>query len=268
MSHINTTYPKYITYVEEYSFTTWRSCDDPKLLIKEMIETNKKYISIVSIFDLIPSIVKLKIYYKQLKNMGFIKCSSESDIEGQILEINYVLLTRYFPFRNDILVKVNNDLDKYKDKFKIGIHVRLWNDKLNDKNVNWELVNKILNLTSNICGNRTCINTLSVFGNKFIESFSSKNNNVYVYKPYMAVKHFSKSKMAKGDEEKILGDIISVSKSDYFLLTKGSTFSLMMLYSGLYSNYEMCNRKNFSTIEGNNFYDHLEREWKEYNDCE
>lgn len=199
--------------------------------------------------------------------MKFIKCSKENEIDNQIIEINYILFNKYFTFNNKILNNVNKLLFKYKNKYKIGIHYRSIDDVINNDYTDWNYLNKLNNKLKEICNNKKCEFVLSSFSNNFSLSFKEINKNTFIYKSYLKSKHLTKSKINKEDNEKILGDLISVSKCDYLLLSKRSTYSLLMLYSGGYINYNKCIIKNYSFNEDNNYFDHLEYWWNNNKKC-
>lgn len=140
-------------------------CIDPVYLIDRIVKSKLHSISIRSIHDIVPTIIKTKKYFSLLKHLNLIRCSSKSNILDQILEVNYILYQRYFPFHKKHIETGAKILRIYKNYQKIGIHVRLDDQCLNFCHVNITDVYRISNLSNKYCKN--CIIMLSSFNNNF-----------------------------------------------------------------------------------------------------
>lgn len=241
------------------SFSFYKFCEEPIDLIDRIIKSRVKSISITSIHDIVPTIIKSKKYFKKLKLLKFIKCSNKTNIIHQILEVNYVLYNRYFPFHSRHIAIGNKILDFYKEYKKVGIHIRLGDECLSKCAISIENIQRISNITSMLCKN--CIIMLSSFSRNFTKLFINYNKNVFIYNSSCNIKHSSKSlNFNQLDIDKIVLDIYLTSKSDILILSSGSTFSLLILYEGFYKNYNRCKYKHFVFLNNGEFlYDHLEK---------
>lgn len=115
------------------------------------------------------------------------------------------------------------------------------------------------NITNRIC-RKKCVIFLSSISNYYNKQFQQYYRNVYIYNPRQKIKHSSKSKeFNRKDIEKTIIDIYLASSSDYLILSGGSTFSLLILYTGYYKNHEKCISKEYFFLNNFELYDHLEK---------
>lgn len=70
-----------------YIFLFYKYYVSPIDLIDRIVKSKIPAISITSINDIIPTIIKAKKYYIILKQLKFIKCSNRTDIVGIIVGI-------------------------------------------------------------------------------------------------------------------------------------------------------------------------------------
>lgn len=226
--------------------------------MKRIIESKLFSISITSCHDIVPSIIYTKKYYTKLKKLNFIKCSNKTNYLNQILEINYILLNKYFPFYKRHMILGKNILNRFGKYQKIGVHIRM-NDKcIYSCNANYDDILLINNISKKMCSK--CITILSSFSKKFIQIYFNTCKNVYTYNPKAKIVHSALNvKMSQIDIDKIVIDLYLVSNSDFFLLSGGSTFSLFILYKGYYLNYKLCITKQYFFWNGIDYFDHLRR---------
>lgn len=248
------------------SFSFYSYCINPTDMIIKIVKSNKTSISISSIHDIVPAIVKTRKYYNTLKLLHFIKCSNSNNILNQILEVNYVLYKKYFPFHPRHETIGNNIIHVYKKKYTIGIHVRL-NDKcLKDCIIDIKNISNICNLSKQLC-TTNCFFLLSSFSNKFTKLFMNINNNSYSYNSTYNIKHSRHyNHFNQVDVDKIVLDIYLTSNCDAILVSGYSTFSLLILYKGYYKNYRKCIPKKYFFWNNGEIYDHLER-FRKINKC-
>lgn len=238
------------------SLSFYQYCLDPVDLIDQIIQSKVQTISIRSIHDIVPTIIKSNKYFSKLKMLKFIKCSRKDNMLKQMLEVNYVLYNKYFPFHKEYISSGKTILKLFKTKQKIGVHARL-NDKCLEKcSISINTIFKICNITNKLCNN--CVIMLSSFSRNFTKSFMQYNSNVYVYNSNYNIKHSSKSpNFNQLDIQKTILDIYLTSNSDIILLSGDSTFSLLILYKGYYKNYKRCLSKYYTFWDNNEFYDHI-----------
>lgn len=70
----------------------------------------------------------------------------------------------------------------------------------------------------------------------------------------------------QSDIDKIVIDIHLVSQSDVLLISGYSTFSLIMLFKGIYKDYDKCFVKKYIFWNGGEILDHLNR-FRRYKKC-
>lgn len=246
------------------SFTFYSYCLNPVDMINRIINSNIYSISITSIHDIVPSIIKAKKYFKILKLLHFIKCSNRHNINYQILEVNYNLYRKYFPFHNRHKIIGNSIVKLYKSKNKVGVHVRL-NDKcIKSCSIDKRIIFKIINISNKLC-NKHCFIFLSSFNKNFTQLFMNLNKNTYTFNSTYNIKHsLYYNTFNQIDIDKIVLDIYLTSKCDYLLLSGYSTFSLLILYKGFYKDYTTCNSKYFKFWNNGELYDHLDKFRKNY----
>lgn len=255
----------YIKQNISLSFSFYRYCISPIDLINQIMESKINSIGISSIHDLVPIIIKSKKYYNLLRLMKFIKCSSRNDEVKQIIEVNYVLLNKYFPFHSKYIDIGESIIKKYDKYIKIGIHVRLNDRCLHYCNINTKTIKRIGSISKKYCIKKKCINILSSFSKKFSIKFSEQFKNTYSYKSNIEIKHSSLSNITQCDVEKTIVDIYITSKTDIILLNGYSTYSLLILYKGYYKSYRECSFKQYTFWSNGELYDHLIRFRKKYN---
>lgn len=239
------------------TFSFYNYCLDPIDLIDRIVKSRIKSISILSIHDIIPTIIKTKKYYNILKQLRFIKCSNKANIINQIIEVNYVIYNKYILFHLQYINYGKNILLLYKKEALIGIHVRLYDKCLISCNISMNYIFNITSMINRMCKNK-CKVILSSFSIRFNEKFQSIYKNIYIFNPSLTVKHSFKSKrFDRKDVEKTVMDIHLTSSADYLILSGRSTFSLLILYKGYYRDYEKCIAKEYHFINNIELYDHL-----------
>lgn len=247
-------------------FSFFNYCLDPIELVDKLVISKAKTISIFSIHDIIPTIIKSKKYYRILKRLKLIKCSRRTDIKNQILEVNYVIYNKYILFQLKYIARGNGILNLYSDKKLIGVHVRLSDTCLESCNLSTNNLLLIANISKRICGQESII-MLSSFSKEYNTRFQLLYKNVFIYNPSLIIKHSSKSRQFnKEDIEKTIMDIYLTSKSDFLILSGGSTFSLLILYTGYYKNYEKCLAKKYLFFNNLELFDHLEK-FRKFEKC-
>lgn len=248
------------------SFSFYSYCISPSILIQNIIQSKISSISINTIHDIIPTIVKTKKYYNILKYYKFIKCSAKDNIKSQILEMNYIIYNKYLIFHKNHLIIANKYITKYSIFKKIGLHVRLNDDYLNKyKNCTNQII-QIEKIVSNISKDNIYY-MLSSFNKNFSKEFINRNKNTFAFNQNIDIKHIALSHdINQKDIEKIVMDIHLVSQSDVLLISGYSTFSLIMLFKGYYNNYDKCFVKNYTFWNGGEIFDHLNR-FRRYKKC-
>lgn len=241
------------------SFTFYKYCLSPEDMIYKIVKSHYSSIATQSIHDFVPAIIKSKKFYKELRIKKFIKCSNRSNLIGQIIEVNYLLYNKYFPFYKRHIKIGNNILHLYKSYIKIGVHVRM-NDKcLKSCIVNVENIHRIMNISKKYCQTKFIV-LLSSFDRSFNKLFYALYKNVYSYNITSEIKHSAKSlNITQYDIDKTILDMLLTSNSDILLLNGLSTYSLFILYKGYYSNYNMCKPKPFKFWNNGEVFDHLDR---------
>lgn len=240
------------------TFSFYNYCLDPVDLIDKLIISKIKSISIFSIHDIIPTIIKANKYYEILKQLKLIKCSSKRNIINQIIELNYAIYNKYISFNTHHINKGNKMLRLYRKEALIGIHARLRDECIVLCNVSTNDIYILINMTKKMCKSN-CRVVLSSMSNEFNKQFQSYYNNVFIFNPFQKIKHSSKSKIFDSkDIEKTIMDIYFTSSANYLILSGGSTFSLLILYIGYYSDYQKCKSKEYHFINNYQLFDHLE----------
>lgn len=241
------------------SFSFYIYCLNPTEMINKIIKSNIYSISISSIHDIVPSIIKTNKYYTKLKNLHFIKCSKKENVIHQIIEVNYILYKKYFIFNNRHVIMGKNIIKLYKKKYKIGVHVRLNDTCLKLCKIEIGDIQKINNIIRKVC-KKNCYTFLSSFNNNFSNLYKKFNKNTYTFNSSYKIKHSSNDKnFNQIDVDKIVLDIFLTSNCDAILLSGYSTFSLLILYKGYYRNYTECNSKYYIFWNSGELYDHVER---------
>lgn len=194
-------------------------------------------IKIECIYDLVPQIIKSKRYYELFKKYKLIKYSNKNDILKQIVEVNHYLFRNIFKIKINIID--NSIIQLNNNKYRIGIHYRsndncLNNNKCKNSNSAFKNVMKLLKNYSIELSNNFSI-SLSSADKNFIRKMMKINKDIILYKNDLKIIHSYKLKNIKNDTtkyEKIIGDIILISKSNRYILSYYSTFSLLMYYLG------------------------------------
>lgn len=250
-----------------FSLTFYSYCQSPLDLINKIIKSRLYSIGIWSIHDMVPTIVYSRKYYSLLKLNGFIKCAKKNELLKQMLEVNYVLLNKYFRFYDDHVRVGDNILKRFEDKIKVGIHVRLHDNCLRSCPVDYGRIYGAGKVSKRFCNSTTkCVNILSSFSKNFTMAFANIYNNTYTYNQTSEVKHSAFSVVTRDDVQKIVVDLYLASQSDIILVNGYSTYSLIILYKGYFKNYRKCIAKPYGFWTGGALYDHLNR-FRKKNDC-
>lgn len=246
-------------------FSFYKYCLNPIEVINRIVQSNKYSISIKSIHDIVPSIIKTGNFYNTLKQLHFIKCSKKYNILNQILEVNYILYKKYFPFHKRHINLGNKILHLYERKCKVGVHVRLNDSCLKSCAIDIKTIYVINNLSKSFCKNNNFI-FLSAFNNKFTNLFMKINRNTFSFNSNYIIKHTNNyNNFNQIDIDKIVLDINLISNTDFLLLSGYSTFSLLILYKGFYKDYEKCYSKYYYFWNNGEVYDQLETFRQKYN---
>lgn len=203
-----------------------------------------KYIEIENIYDLLPQIVKSRKFYNIFKNNGYIVKSNRNEVFRQICEINNIILTKVF------MIKKVDMLNKKKESLidgtkRIAIHYRsndlcLIKKKCINTNTTFNNVKRIYEEYKNHLFNYNVTILLSSADENFSRMMIKEYNNVIQFRSDIHPVHslIIQDKDNKYNEMiKIIGDISLLSKSDEFILSFDSTFSLLIFYMGVLDEY-------------------------------
>lgn len=182
-------------------------------------------------------------YYKLFKKVNLINKSISTSKICQSIEINHNLLTEVLHIKKKYYQKINYIMNNYNNY--IGFHIRTGSGDFKDKKrMNKETEIKMIKLGY-------LFNENTYF---FIASDSEKvkhlfkeyyGEKVYVY----SNKSFHSEKVR--DDDISLIELLLLSKSNYLILTPGSTYSLVAFYLNrkCYKCYnKKCNISNLATF--------------------
>lgn len=208
-------------------------------MYKSIINYNKS-IRIKTCHDIIPSMLKCKIYTKDLMKNGFLNNIYKSDILKQTTEINNLIFTKYIILKKVESIKVNYYLSKVKSVCSVALHIR-YNDKCmknNICNISYSLISRYINIINTIDLAKEC-NIYLASSNLHINELLKRSIGLRIieYLPGINPSHsgvFSHTNKSNQNVEikKIIGDIYFLSKADRFILSNLSTFSLLIYYIG------------------------------------
>lgn len=225
-------------------------CEKPCSLYRKIILSQLKTIAFRSVVNIIPSIVKCRIYYNKLVRTGLIIKAKYNEIYYQIFEINEKIYKKYILFNSIYSKKVDLFLNNIRGKRNsIGIHYRV-NDKCfvsscKIKSKAIERINcDIIKMTK---FNNSVIFISTV--NNGIAKLLARGYRLVEYMPEVTPVHISKINRTITNDEvhKTVGDILFIASAEYLILSKDSTFSYLILaLSGKNSFGKM---KNFSIYD-------------------
>lgn len=214
-------------------------------MINQILILKDKYIEIENIYDLLPQIVNTRKFYRVFKNYRYIIKSNRNEVFTQICEINNIILTKVFMIKNvDKLNKEKNESLIYGSK-RIAIHYRshdicLIKKKCINTKTAFNNVKRIYEEYKKHLLNYNVTNLLSSADENFSKLMIKEYNNVIQFRSDIHPVHSLtiQDKDNKNNEMiKIIGDISLLSKSDEFILSFDSTFSLLIFYMGVLDEY-------------------------------
>lgn len=193
--------------------------------------------------------------------MRYIRCSNYSDINNQIFELNYIMYKKYFVFKRYIEKKAFTFINQFSKFYLLAIHIRMSDYCFKNCRYNISIVNNIKNMIKNeliqhkVYKIFLCSNSKSV-----IDKFNYNESNIITYLPKIKIKHSSKSfNITNKEISKIIGDIVVASTANEIYISGWSTYSLMILYKGLFENYHKCRIKKYKFWTNTIVIDHLDK---------
>lgn len=233
-------------FYSKYNITTMnRICGNPCKIYRTFIFSTIKYVKFFSLVDIVPSIVKCKIYYKLFKKYGLLYKAKHNDYQYQYLEISKKIYSKYIKFKGIYLKKIYTFLQNISNIHNtIGIHYRI-NDKcfLHECDISKEIQRRYYNHIKKLYIENLSVILISTLNNKIAKKIS--NGFKYIqYMPYINPIHISINRNITNDEiSKLVGEIILIASAKYLVLSLGSTFSGLILSLGGLD--EKGNKKNF-----------------------
>lgn len=219
-----------------------------------MINSNNRYIKFRSVVDIVPSLIKCKLFYNMLKKKRFLLRAKYNDLFYQYFEVNSILYTKYILFKQIYV----NQFKMFKRNIKnfnnsIGIHYRL-NDACFSKKctINYS---SLLKINKDIKSNKNPNNTIILLStvNTKVDKFLADGFNYTKYMSNINPVHISRinRKITKNEISKTIGDLLLVASAKYLVLTAGSTYSYLILsIGGLCSNKRI---KEYSIYDNNGY---------------
>lgn len=177
-----------------------------------------------------------QIQYNMLfTSLKLIDKTLKSSLIYQSIEINHILLTKILHIKKNIMNKINEVYYNYNNY--IGFHIRTGSGDFKDKKrmkIDTEIEMIKLGYSYNKKSNLFIASDFELVKQIFKEYYGKR---VYIYsqKTYH-------SDIMKNDDISLI-ELILLSKSDYLIITPGSTYSLIALYMN--NNFEKyCNYDN------------------------
>lgn len=210
-------------------------CENPCNVYRKFIFSAKRYLKFFSLVDIVPSIVKCKIYYTLFLKYGFLNKAKYNDYQYQYLEINKKIYSKFIKFKWKYIKKLNKFLYNISNIHNtIGIHYRM-NDKCftHECNINEDITRRFFNYIKELYVENSSIILISTINNKIAKNISNGFNYLQ-YMPSINPIHISKTKKSVSHDEisKLIGEILLIASAKYLILSFGSTFSGLILSIG------------------------------------
>lgn len=232
--------PPQITVKMYVTLNFFEYCISTCEMFKNVISYNNS-IRVRSCHDVVPSMLKCRIFTKGLIRNGFLNDIYDEDIFKQTIEINNLIFNKYIILKKVEKSKAYYFISKIKPVCSIGLHIRYDDICINNNrcNISKSIIDGYVNIINDIDPTKQCniyIASSNIYIIKSLKNIVGSRVIEYLHRispSHSGIESDLKKDNNKNDKiRKIIGDIYFLSNSDRFILSSLSTFSLLIYYIG------------------------------------